>query len=88
MKNAPRHEQDPIRSNTIQYPGGFPWFSVGTGGPRLARRKAMLNLLDEELDKVKRSPGGRCGTISGSVGVLVIWKNSLSIKDIKVPLMI
>ena len=55
----PRHEQDPTGSNTQR---GFPWFfPLGTGGimaQRVARLKAMLNLLDEELDKVKRSPGG------------------------------
>jgi hypothetical protein len=54
-----RIQQDPTGSNTQR---GFPWFfPLGTGGimaQRVARLKAMLNLLDEELDKVKRSPGG------------------------------
>ena len=63
MNRSNRIQQDPTGSKTQR---GFPWFSLGNGwhhGP-VARLKAMLNLLDEELDKVKRSPGGWCGTIS------------------------
>ena len=69
MLDINRIQQDPTGSNRIQYPTRvlpmvFPWFShrKWCHGPRVLRLQAMLNLLDEELDKVKRSPGG-CGRI-------------------------